>query len=104
MKGKVTFIGVDSLETGDKNLMPDRHHLVGSFAALAQDVAGANGSGLHDALGGGNSSSSAIPLMSAIQRAGMAKHVRLPRRSFVGAGPILPEDAKILTLCDPQAR
>ena len=55
LKGKVTFIGVDSLETGDKNLMPDRHHLVGSFAALAQDVAGANGSGLHDALGGGNS-------------------------------------------------
>lgn len=55
LKGKVTFIGVDSLETGDKNLMPKRHHLVGSFTALAQDVAGANGSGLHDALGGGNS-------------------------------------------------
>lgn len=55
LKGKVTFIGVDSLETGDKNFMPDRHHLKGSFAALAQDVAGANGSGLHDALGGGNS-------------------------------------------------
>ncbi len=55
LKGKVTFIGVDSLETGDKNLMPKRHQLVGSFAALAQDVAGANGSGLHDALGGGNS-------------------------------------------------
>ncbi len=55
LKGKVTFIGVDSLETGDKNFMPDRHHLTGSFTALAQDVAGANGSGLHDALGGGNS-------------------------------------------------
>ena len=55
LKGKVTFIGVDSLETGDKNFMPKRHQLVGSFAALAQDVAGANGSGLHDALGGGNS-------------------------------------------------
>jgi len=55
LQGKVTFIGVDSLETGDKNFMPDRHHLKGSFTALAQDVAGANGSGLHDALGGGNS-------------------------------------------------
>ncbi len=55
LKGKVNFIGVDSLETGDKNFMPNRHHLVGSFAALAHDVAGANGSGLHDALGGGNS-------------------------------------------------
>ncbi|GAC1611485.1 MAG: hypothetical protein NVS3B26_24820 [Mycobacteriales bacterium] len=55
LKGKVTFIGVDSLETGDKNFMPNRHHLVGAFTALAQDVSGANGSGLHDALGGGNS-------------------------------------------------
>ncbi len=55
LQGKVNFIGVDSLETGDKNFMPNRHHLVGSFAALAHDVAGANGSGLHDALGGGNS-------------------------------------------------
>lgn len=55
LKGKVNFIGIDSLETGDKNLMPDRHQLAGSFAALARDVGGANGSGLHDALGGGNS-------------------------------------------------
>ncbi len=55
LKGSVTFLGVASLETGNKNLMPKRHGLVGSFAALAQDVGGANGSGLHDALGGGNS-------------------------------------------------
>lgn len=55
LKGQVNFIGVDSLETGDKNFMPNKHHLVGSFTALAHDVAGANGSGLHDALGGGNS-------------------------------------------------
>ncbi len=55
LKGTVTFLGVASLETGNKNLMPKRHGLVGSFAALAQDVGGANGSGLHDELGGGNS-------------------------------------------------
>jgi len=55
LKGKINFVGVDSLETGDKNYMPNRHHLNGAFVALAQDVGGANKSGLHDALGGGNS-------------------------------------------------
>lgn len=50
----MNFVGVDSLETGDPNSMPNRHHLVGAFAALAHDEGGANGSGLHDALGGGN--------------------------------------------------
>ena len=55
LKGKVEFVGVNALETGDKNLMPERHRLAGAFAALAQDVGGANRSGLHDALGGGNS-------------------------------------------------
>lgn len=55
LKGTVDFVGVDSLETGDKDLMPERHQLKGAFAALAQDVGGANRSGLHDALGGGNS-------------------------------------------------
>ena len=34
LKGKVTFIGVDSLETGDKNFLPNLFHLAGSFAAL----------------------------------------------------------------------
>ena len=53
LKGKVTFIGVDSLETGDKNFLPDLFHLAGAFAALAGDV-GPNGNGLHAALGGGN--------------------------------------------------
>lgn len=53
LKGKVTFIGVDSLETGDKNYMPRTYHL--TWWPLARDVGGANDSGLHDALGGGNS-------------------------------------------------
>ena len=53
LKGKVAFIGVDSLETGDKNYLPDRFHLAGVFTALARD-AGPNGNGLHAALGGGN--------------------------------------------------
>jgi len=52
LKGRVTFVGVDSLETGDPLLMPRRHHV--TWWPLAKDVAGANGSGLHDALGGGN--------------------------------------------------
>ena len=53
LKGKVTFIGVDSLETGDKNFLPDLFRLAGPFAALASDV-GPDGNGLHAALGGGN--------------------------------------------------
>jgi thiol-disulfide isomerase/thioredoxin len=57
-RGQVNFVGVDSLETGDRNYMPNRHHLPGAFSALARDVGGANNSGLHDALGGGN----AMPL------------------------------------------
>jgi thiol-disulfide isomerase/thioredoxin len=53
LKGKVVFIGVDSLETGDKNFLPSLFHLTDSFAALARDV-GPDGNGLHAALGGGN--------------------------------------------------
>jgi len=53
LKGKVIFIGVDSLETGDKNFLPSLFHLAGAFAALARD-AGPDGNGLHAALGGGN--------------------------------------------------
>jgi cytochrome c biogenesis protein CcmG/thiol:disulfide interchange protein DsbE len=53
LKGKVNFIGVDSLETGDKNFLPSLFHLAGAFAALARD-AEPDGNGLHAALGGGN--------------------------------------------------
>jgi thiol-disulfide isomerase/thioredoxin len=53
LKGEVAFVGVDSLETGDPNYMPVRHHI--TWWPLARDVGGANGSGLHDALGGGSS-------------------------------------------------
>jgi thiol-disulfide isomerase/thioredoxin len=53
LRGKVIFIGVDSLETGDKNFLPNLFHLPGAFAALARDV-GPDGNGLHAALGGGN--------------------------------------------------
>src|SRR5713226_8406980 len=38
LKGKVDFIGVDSLETGDKNFLPNLFQLAGSFAALASDA------------------------------------------------------------------
>ncbi len=46
LKGKVNFIGVASMETGDPNLMPQRHGITGW--PLARDVGGSNGSGLHD--------------------------------------------------------
>jgi thiol-disulfide isomerase/thioredoxin len=48
LKGKVNFVGVDSMETGDPDLMPSRHHLEGW--ALAKDVGGSPGRGFHDAL------------------------------------------------------
>jgi len=53
LRGRVSFVGVDALETGDPNFMPNRHHI--TWWPLARDVGGAHGSGLHDALGGGNS-------------------------------------------------
>jgi thiol-disulfide isomerase/thioredoxin len=53
LRGRVSFVGVDALETGDPNYMPNRHHI--TWWPLARDVGGAHGSGLHDALGGGNS-------------------------------------------------
>ncbi len=54
LRGKVTFVEVDSLETGNGTAMSDQYGLAGAGAILAKDVGGANGSGLHDALGGGN--------------------------------------------------
>jgi len=53
LDGTVVFVGVNALETGDPNYMPRRHHI--TWWPLARDVGGAHGSGLHDALGGGNS-------------------------------------------------
>src|SRR6516225_6494477 len=50
LKGQVNFVGVDALETGDRMFMPRRHDI--TWWALARDVGGANGSGLHDALCG----------------------------------------------------
>lgn len=50
--GEVQFVGVNALETGDGDLMPDRHGI--TWWPLARDIGGAQGSGLHDALGGGS--------------------------------------------------
>ncbi len=51
LKDKVTFVGVNSLETGDPLYLPKRHGI--EWWPLASDIGGANHSGLHDALGGG---------------------------------------------------
>ncbi|HMC53264.1 MAG TPA: TlpA disulfide reductase family protein [Acidimicrobiales bacterium] len=64
LKGRVNFVGVDSLETGDRLYMPRRHHI--TWWPLAKDVGGAQGSGLHDALGGG----SGMPLTAFYDAAG----------------------------------
>lgn len=52
LKGRVTFVGVNALETGDPMYMPKRHNI--TWWPLARDIRGGNGSGLHDSLGGGN--------------------------------------------------
>lgn len=53
LRGEVQFIGVASLETGDPLFMPRRHGIM--WWPLARDIRGAQRSGLHDELGGGNS-------------------------------------------------
>ena len=47
--GKVQFVGVDSMETGDSHLMPRRHHVTWP---LARDI-GDQGKALHDRLAPG---------------------------------------------------
>ncbi len=51
LDGKVAFVGVDSLETGDGAAMAREFDLKSSGFTLAKDIGGANRSGLHDALG-----------------------------------------------------
>jgi thiol-disulfide isomerase/thioredoxin len=71
LKGRVNFVGVDALETGDPMYMPKRHGL--TSWPLAQDVNGSNGSGLHDSLGGGNS----MPITAFYDASGKLLHVGL---------------------------
>ncbi|MDQ4134413.1 MAG: TlpA family protein disulfide reductase [Actinomycetota bacterium] len=52
LRDRVTFVGVNSLETGDPMYMPERHGI--TWWPLARDVGGGNGSGLLGALGAGN--------------------------------------------------
>lgn len=54
LRGKVTFVEVNSLETGDGLAMAQQFGLAAAGAIVLSDVAGAQHSGLHDALGGGN--------------------------------------------------
>jgi thiol-disulfide isomerase/thioredoxin len=54
LKGKVTFIEVNSLETGNGQGMAQQFGLSRAGAIVLADVGGAQNSGLHDALGGGN--------------------------------------------------
>jgi thiol-disulfide isomerase/thioredoxin len=54
LRGKVTFVEVNSLETGNGEAMAQQFGLAGAGAIVLADVGGAQNSGLHDALGGGN--------------------------------------------------
>lgn len=52
LRGKVAFVGVNALETGDWRPMAERHQLEEHGFVLASDTGGRQGSGLHAALGG----------------------------------------------------
>ena len=54
LHGRVTFVEVNSLETGNGRAMAQRFGLARAGAIVLSDVGGAQSSGLHDALGGGN--------------------------------------------------
>jgi thiol-disulfide isomerase/thioredoxin len=54
LRGKVNFVEVDSLETGNGVAMAQQFGLAAAGALVLSDVGGAQHSGLHDALGGGN--------------------------------------------------
>lgn len=50
LRGRVTFVAVDSLETGDGPAMARRYRLSQAGILLARDVGGMADSGLHDSL------------------------------------------------------
>lgn len=52
LRGRVAFVGVNALETGDWREMVERHQLEQHGFVLARDTGGRQGSGLHAALGG----------------------------------------------------
>lgn len=54
LRGRLSVVEVDSLETGNGLAMARQFHLARAGALLARDVGGADASGLHDALGGGS--------------------------------------------------
>lgn len=54
LRGKVAFVGVNALETGDWRPMAERHQLEKHGFVLARDTGGRQGSGLHAAPAVGN--------------------------------------------------
>lgn len=52
LRGRITFVGVNSLETGDGGAMAEEFRLAESGFLLAADIGGRHGDGLHRALGG----------------------------------------------------
>jgi thiol-disulfide isomerase/thioredoxin len=70
LRGQVSFVGVNALDTGDRLYMPRRHGI--TWWPLARDVGEANGSGLHNALSGGLD---AMPITAWYDASGHLLHV-----------------------------
>lgn len=79
LRGRVVFVGVNSLETGDGMRMAREFELEESGFVLAKDVGGRQRSGLHDKLGGRG-----MPITAFYDAQGRLLHV---------AGGALPDDA-----------
>ena len=54
LRGRVSFLEVDSLDPGNGLAMAHQYRLEKLSVELARDIGGSDKSGLHDALGGGN--------------------------------------------------
>lgn len=52
LRGKVDFVEVNALETGNGTAFAGQFHLARSVTAVLSDVGGSNGDGLYSALGG----------------------------------------------------
>jgi len=93
LRGRVTFVGVNSLETGD-GLAMARQFGIGWWP-LAADTGGANSSGLHDALGGQGMPMTAFydstgKLLTVHLGAYNESELRAALRTQVGAGSPTP--------------
>ncbi len=88
LRGRVTFLEVNSLETGNGAAMADQFGLARAGAIVLKDEGGSDNSGLHDALGGGGG----MPITAFYSASGRLLTVHLGELGSSG----LDEDLSVL--------